>query len=135
MYFWRHSVPYIHCFLTIIDSIHVRQNGPIQAFTNVEVGSPPSAHDMHAGYGRSASKHSHFMPHISQNSPSRLGQQSLPRFNHVRPAVRGSEWNHIKIQPPQSSFNSGAPLSPGNSSLNNGMPWGISFTFTRYFFL
>ncbi|KAG8649925.1 dual specificity protein kinase YAK1 homolog [Manihot esculenta] len=106
------------------NSLVQRQNGPIQAFTNVEVGSPPSAHDMHAGYGRSASKHSHFMPHISQNSPSRLGQQSLPRFNHVRPAVRGSEWNHIKIQPPQSSFNSGAPLSPGNSSLNNGMPWG-----------
>ncbi|KAF2288078.1 hypothetical protein GH714_004285 [Hevea brasiliensis] len=101
-----------------------RQNGPIQAFTHMEVGSPPSAHDMHAGYGRSVSKHSHFMPHTSQNSPSRLGQQSLPRFNHGRPAVRGGEWNQIKVQPPQSSFNSGGPLSPGNSSLNNGMPWG-----------
>lgn len=90
------------------------------------MGSPPSAHDMHAGYGRSMSKPSHFMPHVSQNSPSRLGQQSLPCFNHGRSAFRGSEWNHIKVQPPESSF-SGGPLSPGNSSLNNGVPWGTSF--------
>ncbi|KDP39566.1 hypothetical protein JCGZ_02586 [Jatropha curcas] len=105
------------------NSVIQRQNGPIQAFARTEMGSPPS-HDVHAGYGRSMSKPTHFMPHISQNSPSRLGQQSLPRFNHGRPAVRGSDWNHIKVQPPQSSFNSGGPLSPGNSSLNNGMPWG-----------
>ncbi|XP_058000340.1 dual specificity protein kinase YAK1 homolog isoform X3 [Hevea brasiliensis] len=106
------------------NSLIQRQNGPIQAFTHTEVGSPPSAHDMHAGYGRPMSKPSHFMPHISQNSPSRLGQQSLPRFSHGRSAVRGSEWNHIKVQPPEPNFNSGGPLSPGNGSLNNGMPWG-----------
>ncbi|XP_015577762.2 dual specificity protein kinase YAK1 homolog isoform X1 [Ricinus communis] len=104
-------------------SLVQRQNGPVQ-FAHPEAGSPPSAHDLHAGYGRSMSKPSHFMPHISQNSPSRLGQQSLPRCNHGRPAVRGSEWNHIKVQPPQPNFSSGGPHSPGNSSINNGMPWG-----------
>ncbi|WCJ27736.1 hypothetical protein M5689_009462 [Euphorbia peplus] len=99
-----------------------RQNGSIQAFPHNEVGSPP-AHDMHPGYGRGLSKSSHFMP---QNSPSRLGQQPLPRFNYGKSSGRGSEWNHIRVQaqPPQSSFNSGGPHSPGNSSLNNGMPWG-----------
>ncbi|XP_065852226.1 dual specificity protein kinase YAK1 homolog [Euphorbia lathyris] len=100
-----------------------RQNGPIQAFPHTEVGSPP-AHDMHPGYGRAMSKPSHFMSHIPQNSPSRLGQQSLPRLNYGRSSGRSSEWNHIKVQPPQSSFNSGGPHSPGSSSLNNGMPWG-----------
>ncbi|XP_043816000.1 dual specificity protein kinase YAK1 homolog isoform X2 [Manihot esculenta] len=109
------------------NSLIQRQNGPIQAFTHTEVGSPPSAHDMHAGYGRSMSKPSHFMPHVSQNSPSRLGQQSLPCFNHGRSAFRGSEWNHIKVQPPESSF-SGGPLSPGNSSLNNGRRTNYPFT-------
>ncbi|XP_050226139.1 dual specificity protein kinase YAK1 homolog [Mercurialis annua] len=101
-----------------------RQNGSIPAYTHADVGSPPAAHDLHSGYGRSMSKPTHFMPHVSQNSPSRLGQQSAPRYNHGRPAVRGSEWNPIKVQPPQSSFTSGGPLSPGNSSHNNGVQWG-----------
>ena len=104
-----------------------RQNGPVQAFPQMEVGSPPSAHDPHSGYGRSMSKPSHFMPHISQNSPSRLGQQPVQRFSYVRPTnVRVGEWNHMKIQPPPASFNSGGPRSPGNSSLSNGMSWGTS---------
>lgn len=106
--------------------INVRQNGPIQAFSHVEVGSPPSAHELHAGYGRSMSKPSHFIPHISQNSPSRLGQQSFQRFNHGRPVVRGTEWNHVKVQPPPPNFNSGGPHSLGNSSFNNSMTWGTS---------
>lgn len=102
-----------------------RQNGPVQAFPQMEVGSPPSTHDPHSGYGRSMSKPSHFMPHISQNSPSRLGQQPVQRFSYVRPTnVRVGEWNHMKVQPPPASFNSGGPRSPGNSSLSNGMSWG-----------
>jgi len=100
------------------------RNGPFHAFSHVDAGSPPSAHDLHAGYGRSMSKPSYFTPHISQNSPSRLGQQPPQRFSHGRPTVRGSEWNHIKVQPPSSSFNSGGQRSPGSSSLNNSMPWG-----------
>ncbi|KAJ6884266.1 hypothetical protein NC652_031307 [Populus alba x Populus x berolinensis] len=95
-----------------------QRNGPFHAFSHVDAGSPPSAHDLHAGYGRSMSKPSYFTPHISQNSPSRLGQQPLQRSSHGRPTVRGSEWNHIKVQPP-SSFNSGGQRSPGSSSLNN----------------
>ncbi|XWS64989.1 hypothetical protein CRYUN_Cryun05aG0052400 [Craigia yunnanensis] len=95
-----------------------RQNGPI-GFSHVEVGSPPSANDSHAGYPR------HFMPHMTQNSPSRLGQQTVQRFNHGRSTgARGSELNHMKVQLPPSSFNSGGPRSPGNSSFSNGMPWG-----------
>ncbi|TXG48787.1 hypothetical protein EZV62_024662 [Acer yangbiense] len=101
-----------------------RQNGPIQAFSHVEVGSPPSAHDPQAGFTRFMSKPSHLMPHNSQNSPSRLGQPPAQRFNYMRPtAPQGSEWNQNKFQPP-SSFNSGGPRSPGSSSFNNGMPWG-----------
>ncbi|XP_022742355.1 uncharacterized protein LOC111293724 isoform X3 [Durio zibethinus] len=101
-----------------------RQNGPI-GFSHVEVGSPPSANDMHAGHPRFMSKHSQFMPHMTQNSPSRLGQQTVHRFNHGRSTGgRGSEWNHVKVQLPPSSLNSGGPRSPGNSSFSNGMPWG-----------
>ncbi|CAK7333773.1 unnamed protein product [Dovyalis caffra] len=80
-------------------SSNLRQNGPIHSFSHDDVGSPPSAHDLHVGYGRSMSKPSYFTPHVSQNSPSRLGQQPLQRFSHGRPAGRGSEWNHIKVQP------------------------------------
>ncbi|XP_062147446.1 dual specificity protein kinase YAK1 homolog [Alnus glutinosa] len=102
-----------------------RQNGRVQAFSHVEVGSPPSAHDPHPGYVRPISKPAHFMPHISQNSPSRLGHQAVQRFNYGRPTnVRVGEWNHTKVQAPASSFSSGGPLSPGSSSLGNGMPWG-----------
>ncbi|MBA0574066.1 hypothetical protein Golob_001304 [Gossypium lobatum] len=100
-----------------------RQNGPI-GFSHVEVGSPPSANDMHAGYSRFLSKHSHFMPHTTQNYPSRLGQQTAQRFNPGRSTgARGGEWNHMKVQLPP-SFNSGGPRSPGNSTFSNGMPWG-----------
>ncbi|KAJ6756906.1 hypothetical protein OIU74_026206 [Salix koriyanagi] len=101
-----------------------QRNGPFHAFSHVDVGSPPSAHELHVGYGRSMSKPSYFTPHISQNSPSRLGQQPLQRFSHGRPTARGSEWNHTKVQPPSSSLNSGGQRSPGSSSLNNSMPWG-----------
>lgn len=102
-----------------------RQNGPIQAFSHIEVGSPPASHEPQAGHSRFMSKPSHLMPHISQNSPSRLGQPPLQRYNLMRTtAPQGSEWNQFKIQPPPSGFNSGGPRSPGNSSFNNGMPWG-----------
>ncbi|KAK8542864.1 hypothetical protein V6N12_015442 [Hibiscus sabdariffa] len=110
-----------------------RQTGPV-GFSHVEVGSPPSANDLHAGYPRYLSNHSHFMPHTTQNSPSRLGQQTVQRLNHGRSTGgRGSEWNHMKVQLPPSfnsaqlpppSFNSaGGQRSPASS---NGMPlpWG-----------
>ncbi|MBA0590766.1 hypothetical protein Gorai_019458 [Gossypium raimondii] len=101
-----------------------RQNGPI-GFSHLEVGSPPSTNDWHTGYPRFTSKQSHFTPHMTQNYPSRLGQQTLPRFNHGRSTgARSSEWNQMKVQLPPPSFNSGGPRSPGNSSFSNGMPWG-----------
>lgn len=90
----------------------------------MEVGGP-LANETHAGHMRLVSKPSHFMPHISQSSPSRLGQQPQ-RVNHGRPIQVRNDWNHMKVQPPPSSFNSGGPHSPGNSSFSNGMSWGIS---------
>ncbi|XP_048325580.2 dual specificity protein kinase YAK1 homolog isoform X1 [Ziziphus jujuba] len=99
-----------------------RQIGPLQSFSRMEVGGPP-ANETHAGYPRMVSKPSHLMPHISQSSPSRLGQQPQ-RFNHGRPISLRNDWNHMKVQPPPSSFNSGGPHSPGNSSFSNGMSWG-----------
>uniref|UniRef100_A0A5B7A0F1 Putative ATP binding protein isoform 1 n=1 Tax=Davidia involucrata TaxID=16924 RepID=A0A5B7A0F1_DAVIN len=102
-----------------------RPNGPIQAYSRGEVGSPPSAHDLHGGYVRPMTKPSHLMPNFSQSSPSRLGQLPVQRFSYGRStAVRGNEWNHIKVQPSPSSFNSSGPLSPENSSFGNGTPWG-----------
>ncbi|PSS11869.1 Serine/threonine-protein kinase yakA [Actinidia chinensis var. chinensis] len=102
-----------------------RTNGPIQQpFSSREVGSPPSGHDLPGAYPRPMTKPSHFVPHFPQNSPSRLGQQPVQRFNHGRStAVRGTDWNHSNVQPPPSSFSSGGPHSPGNSLFGNG-PWG-----------
>ncbi|KAG7035602.1 ppk15, partial [Cucurbita argyrosperma subsp. argyrosperma] len=97
-----------------------RKTGPVQAFPHVEVGSPPSAQDLHTGHARPSSEYSHFMPHSSYNSPSRLGQQPVQRFNQGRSTnVRGYEWNAVRIQPPLPSYNSGGPRSPGS-----GMSWG-----------
>ncbi|KAA8540156.1 hypothetical protein F0562_026848 [Nyssa sinensis] len=101
-----------------------RPNLPIQAFSRGEVGNPPSAQDLHGVYSCPVTKPSHFMPHNPQNSPSHVRQQSVQQFNHGRStAVRGNEWNHIKVQPSPSSFNSGGHF-PGNSSFGNGKSWG-----------
>ncbi|XP_041009722.1 dual specificity protein kinase YAK1 homolog [Juglans microcarpa x Juglans regia] len=115
-----------HISNTVSISSIQRQNGPVQAFSQMEVGSPPSGHDPHpGGYVRPMSKPSHIASHISQNSPSRLGQQTVQRFNNGRPPnSRTDEWNHMNVHPPFSSFTSGGPRSPGNSSLSNGMSWG-----------
>ncbi|KAI4295237.1 hypothetical protein L6164_035304 [Bauhinia variegata] len=99
-------------------SMH-RLNGPVQAFSNVEMGSHP-AHDTQGGYNR---KPFHLMPRILQNSPSRFGQQPVQRFSHGRP-IRSGEWNQIKVQAPPSGFSSGGSRSPRNNSFNNTMTWG-----------
>lgn len=99
-----------------------RPNGPLQSVTRLEMagGIPPDA--AHAGYPHLMSKPSHFMPHASQGSPSRLGQQHQQRYSHGRPiaAVRGNDWNQMKVQQPPSGYNSGA----GNSTFGNNMSWG-----------
>lgn len=100
-----------------------RLSGPGQAFSNVEMGSTP-VHDIQAGYIPSMSKPFHFMPHISQNSPSRFGHQPVQRFTHGRPP-QGGEWNQIKVGPPPSSFSSVGQRSPRNNSLTNSMAWGM----------
>nr|XP_043614835.1 dual specificity protein kinase YAK1 homolog [Erigeron canadensis] len=93
-----------------------RPNGPIQAFSHAEVGGSASSPDMYA----QPMINSHLVPHFSQFSPSRLGQQPVQRFNHGRSmGNRGGEWNHVKV-PPLSNFNSGGPRSPGS----NSAPWG-----------
>lgn len=90
-----------------------RPNGPVQGFSHGE----GSSQDM---YVHPMMTPSHLMPHFSQFSPSRLGQQPVQRFNHGRSmGIRGAEWNHVK-QAPLSNFNSGGPRSPGSSSA----PWG-----------
>lgn len=110
------------CILITIVYHLFRQNGPIQSYSHAEVGSPPSTNEPLAGYAR-LPKPSHF-PHISQNSPSRLGQQ-YQRSSQGRPTnSRVGDWNHMKVQAPPPNFNSGGPLSPGNSSFGNGMSWG-----------
>lgn len=92
-----------------------RHNGPVQSFSRLEVGGAPSD-EAHAGYSRVPSKPSHLMPHSSQSSPSRLGQQHQ-RFSHGRGVntVRGNDW----------SYNSGAVGShtAGNSSFTWGNSW------------
>ncbi|XP_062119633.1 dual specificity protein kinase YAK1 homolog isoform X1 [Humulus lupulus] len=94
-----------------------RQNGHVQSFPRLEVGS-------------ASSKPSHLMPHNnSQTSPSRLGQQHQQhqRFNHGRPinTGRGSDWNHAKVPPPSSSYNPGA-AGGSHSTFSNGVgvSWG-----------
>ncbi|CAK9165992.1 unnamed protein product [Ilex paraguariensis] len=98
-----------------------RPNGPVQPSSCGEVGGPPLALGLLGGYGQPMTKPSNFMPQFVQNSPSRFGQQPVQRFNHGRStAVRGSEWNHVKVQASLSSFNSGGPRSPGSHSTS----WG-----------
>ncbi|KAI3807915.1 hypothetical protein L1987_23853 [Smallanthus sonchifolius] len=91
-----------------------RQNGPVEAFPHAESSSGVYVHPM--------MNSSHLMPHFSQFSPSRLGQQPVQRFSHGRSlGARGGEWNHVKAQGPFLNFNSGGPRSPGS---NNSAPWG-----------
>lgn len=103
-----------------------RPNGPAQAYSHLEVGSPSSTQDTHgSSYSRHMSKSSNLMPHFSQNSPSRLGQQSSVRVNHGRStSVRSTnEWNHI-VQPAFSNHISGGPHSPRGSSFSQVSSWG-----------
>jgi hypothetical protein len=88
------------------------------------MGSPPT-HDFQAAYIHSMSKPFHLMPHISQNSPSRFGHQSVQRYAHGRPP-QGSDWNQIKIQAP-SGFSNVGPRSPRNASFTGNMSWGIYY--------
>ncbi|XP_022861584.1 dual specificity protein kinase YAK1 homolog [Olea europaea var. sylvestris] len=96
-----------------------RPSGPsVQPLSLGNVGSTSGNHDMHGGYVHHMTKQPHFTP---QNSPSRLGQLANQRNNQGRSTgFRGSEWNHFNVQPPQSSYNSGAPHSPRGS----GLQWG-----------
>ncbi|KAL4557281.1 hypothetical protein LXL04_035454 [Taraxacum kok-saghyz] len=98
---------------------------PIQGFSHGEGSSP----DM---YTHPMMTPSHLMPHFSQFSPSRLGQQQQPgqRFNPRGMGIRGAEWNHGK-QPPNSNLNfnsggggGGGPRSPRSSS-SSSAPWGM----------
>ncbi|GJT90534.1 dual specificity protein kinase YAK1 [Tanacetum coccineum] len=97
-----------------------RPNGPMQSFSHAEAGGSASSPD---AYVHPMMNPSQYMPHFSQFSPSRLGQQPAPRYTHGRSmgGVRGGEWNHMKVQAPHSNFNSGGPRSPGS---NNSAPWG-----------
>ncbi|KAF8376942.1 hypothetical protein HHK36_030313 [Tetracentron sinense] len=99
-----------------------RATGHVQAYPQVEVGSPPSGYvNMYAEHGCPMPKSSHLMPHFSQNTPSRFGQ----RFSHGKSTfVRGGEWSHSNVQPSPPDHNTGGPRSPGNNTFANGMSWG-----------
>ncbi|XP_077244716.1 dual specificity protein kinase YAK1 homolog isoform X2 [Tasmannia lanceolata] len=105
------------CILT-----NQRTNGAVQEYSHVE-GSPPSIHDMHIGHSRLMPKASHYMPHFSQNSPTRFGQQPIQQFNQVHPTFAPGERNHPKGQPTL-SCNSAGPRSTGQNIFANGTPWG-----------
>ncbi|PIA57423.1 hypothetical protein AQUCO_00600268v1 [Aquilegia coerulea] len=102
-----------------------RTNGPHQASSHVKAGSPPSAHEMYAGYNRPMSKSSQSTPYFPQNSPSRFGQSPVQRSNPGQMAFpRSGEWSYPKVQPPLPNCNTGGPRSPGNSTFSNGSSWG-----------
>ncbi|XP_077238594.1 dual specificity protein kinase YAK1 homolog isoform X2 [Tasmannia lanceolata] len=100
-----------------------RTNGAVQVYSQVE-GSPPSVHDMHMGHAHSMSKlPSHYVPHISQNSPSRFSQQPVQHFNHVHSTFGRGVRNHPKGQPTP-SCNSAGLHPPGQTTFANGTSWG-----------
>uniref|UniRef100_A0A1J3JMH3 Serine/threonine-protein kinase ppk15 n=1 Tax=Noccaea caerulescens TaxID=107243 RepID=A0A1J3JMH3_NOCCA len=100
-----------------------RRYVPNQPFSQADIGSPPS-NDHHARFSQ-LMPGSQFTPHVSQNSPSRLGQQPPLRFNHGRPNIgRAMDRNHINAQLPPSNTNSAGQRSPRSSSYTNGVPWG-----------
>lgn len=102
----------------VCNLIFFRRLAQSQGFSQVEIGNSPN-YDNHARSGQFMAA-SHFTPHVSQNSPSRLGQQPTQRFTHGRRnAGRGSDWNHIKAQLPPSNSK-----SPRSSSFTDGVPWG-----------
>uniref|UniRef100_M4FEG6 Protein kinase domain-containing protein n=1 Tax=Brassica campestris TaxID=3711 RepID=M4FEG6_BRACM len=97
-----------------------RRYVPNQPFSQVEIGSPPS-NDPYARFGQ-LMPGSQFTPHVTQNSPSRLGQQ---RSNHGRPNPgRATDRNHVNAQLPPSNTSSGGQRSPRSSSYTSGAPWG-----------
>ncbi|KAK9120341.1 hypothetical protein Syun_017958 [Stephania yunnanensis] len=103
-----------------------RVTGAIQGYSNSDVGSPPSAHDLHVGFGRPPSKPSHLMPHFSQNSPSRFGHQHGLRPNYAPSTFVhvGSDWMYPNFHPPLPNCNAAGPRSPGSSTFSNSVPWG-----------
>ncbi|KAK9714598.1 hypothetical protein RND81_06G106200 [Saponaria officinalis] len=102
-----------------------RANGPIQGFPNVEMGSPPSVHNLPSGYGRPMPNMPFGLPQLSPTSPSRLGQPYFQQTNHGRPLVHhGNEGSHMKLQQNSFGYSPGNPHSPRGSSLNNSSTWG-----------
>lgn len=102
----------------------VTRHGPTQAFTQFEVGSPPSNHDPHAGYGRSLPKSCFYPPHLSHNSLTRFGQLPVQQFNHGRTfEPHASDVPHPKQQYHPFGFGTGS-YTPGNVPFHNGSSWG-----------
>ncbi|GAB2215726.1 hypothetical protein Droror1_Dr00020122, partial [Drosera rotundifolia] len=99
-------------------------HGPTQAFTQFEVGSPPSNHDPHAGYGRSLPKSCFYPPHLSHNSLTRFGQLPVQQFNHGRTfEPHASDVPQFKQQYHPFGFGTGS-YTAGNIPFNNGSSWG-----------
>ncbi|KAJ6799573.1 dual specificity protein kinase YAK1 [Iris pallida] len=91
-----------------------RTDGQYQAYPHTEY-NPQSAYDMHAGYSR--------LPPLSQNSPSRFGQQPILRYNHNSNYMRG-EQIYLRGQPTRSNYAEADSHSSANEVFGSGMSWG-----------
>lgn len=102
-------------------SISLRANGALQTFSNGEVSSFNSSYDPYAG-GQylHMSNPVQFMPHLSQHSQIRMGQQPNQRFNQGNLVVNRG----VHTAYNSGGFNLEGPHSPGNSSFNHGPFWG-----------
>ncbi|KAF9626746.1 hypothetical protein IFM89_038964 [Coptis chinensis] len=108
-----------------------RSNGSLHSGSHVEVGSPPSNHDMYSGYAHPMSKAPHFVPHFPPNSPSRFAQPPVQRSNAGQPSFSRSEWNYPKVQPPLPNRNAVGPRSPRSNTFTNGSSWGTYFNMMK----
>ncbi|KAL3837931.1 hypothetical protein ACJIZ3_022522 [Penstemon smallii] len=103
-----------------------RHDGAVQSFSLGEASSNPSFHG-----NAHMPKQSQFMPHLAQGSSSRWGQQPIQRHNLGRSApFRGSDWGQLNVHPPQPSYTSGGPLSPGSKDIQWGRRGNFSVSNT-----
>ncbi|KAK4480578.1 hypothetical protein RD792_013656 [Penstemon davidsonii] len=97
-------------------TVAMQRHDTVQSFSLGEASSNPSFHG-----NAHMPKQSQFMPHLAQGSSSRWGQQPIQRHNLGRSApFRGSDWGQLNVHPPQPSYTSGGPLSPGSKDIQ----WG-----------
>ncbi|XP_065018275.1 dual specificity protein kinase YAK1 homolog isoform X5 [Musa acuminata AAA Group] len=96
-------------------SSNQRTDGLHQAYSLTE-SSPSTSHDVRAGNARPTQ--------FLQNFPSRFGQQSVHRYNHVNSNIMQGERYNQYGQPVHSNNNRTDSHSSTNAMFSNSMPWG-----------